>query len=179
MESPLAVFIPGDRGAAKPPEESVPPEAGGAAEEKWQLQKLTPRHRQAAALIAQGTPYVKVAAIVSMTPEYISMLMKQPLMKAYVMELCEIAGTKLEALFEKSVDVISEVLTSGSNADKLKAARLQLEATHRIGRPDPVGKGGPDDVDRLERLAERLLGLQSKVRKGGVFNENGEDITDA
>lgn len=179
-QSPLSPYSTADLATDQSLATLEAPEAPcDAAQPQWQLQKLTPRHKQVAALVAQGMQYVKIASIVEMTPEYVSMLMRQPLMKAQVAELSEIAGTKIEALFEKSVDVIAEVLTTGSASDKLKAARLQMEATHRVGRPDPSARIVEDSVGRLETLAQRLLGLQSQVRQGRTFNEDGQEITDA
>lgn len=144
-------------------------------DQKWELKALKPKHRQIAALVAQGMQNIKVAAIVGVTPEYVSMLMRQPLIVAEVGRLCEIAGTRMEALFEKSVDVVAEVLVTGSNKDKLAAARLQFEVTKRIGRPDPLKGGDAPGVDRLLALSERLVGLLGQVRGEGK-NESSQTI---
>lgn len=146
---------------------------------KWQLTKLKPMHKQVASLTAQGLKNKEVASIVGITPEYVSMLLRQPLVKEYVAQMCEVVGVRLEALFEKSVDVIAETLENGSEKGRLQAARLQLEATKRIGRPDPNAGLDRGQGDRLAALAERLLALQSNVRQGKTFNENGQEITDA
>lgn len=145
----------------------------------WELTNLKPKHKQVAALIAQGMKNVDIARLVGITPEYVTMLLRQPVFRSYVAEMCEIVGTRLEALFAQSVDVIAETMQSGTPNEKLKAARLQLEATKRIGRPDPSAGLNIGATDRLDMLANRLLELQSRVRTGGVFNENGQEITDA
>jgi hypothetical protein len=145
----------------------------------WQMKKLTPRHKQIASLLAQGAKRQEIAAAMQVTPEYVTMLQKQPLMKDYIREMCEVVGVRFEALFAQSVEVISEVMKSGSDANKLKAARLQMEGTGRVGSRDrrPSGESGAES--RLEKLAERLLYLQSGKRAPGVYSENGEAITDA
>lgn len=155
------------------------PDDTGEGLPQWQLKKLKPLHKQVASLTAQGFKNVEIAGMVGITPEYVSMLLRQPLVKAYVNEMNSHVETRMEALFEQSVDVIASTMKDGSNADKLKAARLQMEATKRIGRPDPNAHLGESNVDRLTLLAERLIQLQSGVRRGGTFDENGQEITDA
>jgi hypothetical protein len=145
---------------------------------KWEMKKLSPKHQQVGALVAQGMKYVEIGALVGYTPQYITMLMNQPLMRSYIAEKCAVAGTRLEALFDKSVEVIAETMEKGSESGKLKAARLQLEATKRIGRPDPNAGLDGTNVDRLVTLAERLVALQSNVRQGRVFTPEGQEITD-
>lgn len=126
---------------------------------KVQLQELSPKHRQVAALLAQGIDRETIGQVCDFTPEYVSWLSGDPLFRTYMREMLQVAEAQLEALFEKSVDVIAATMISGKPEDQLKAARLQLEATRRIG-PDRV-PGGTEGagVDRLERLAERLTGL--------------------
>ena len=146
---------------------------------KWEMKKLKPLHKQVCSLVAQGLQQKVVAGMCGITPEYVSMLMRQPLCIEYIREMSEVAGTRLEAMFETVVEVIGDAMVNGTKSEQLKGARLHLEATKRIGRPDPNLVGTATNVDRLEKLAERLLGLQSQVRKGGLFNENGQEITDA
>lgn len=145
----------------------------------WQMKKLTQRHRQIASLLAQGLDRRTISKMIGVTPEYVTMLTKQPLMKQYINEMCEHVGVRFEALFEKAVDVIAETMTNGTEAGKLKAARLQLEGTKRIGRPDLAPKDVGVVTDRLEQLAQRLLYLQSGKHPPGVYSENGEQISEA
>lgn len=145
----------------------------------WQMKQLKPRHKSIASLLAQGGRNVDIAKIMNVTPQYIYMLSRQPLMKEYISQMCEVTGVRLEALFEKSVDVIAETLESGSEAGRLKAARLQLEVTGRVGARDAGPRSGGGADDRLLLLAERLLFLGSGKREPGVYYENGEKITDA
>ena len=146
----------------------------------WELKELKPMHRQVASLLAQGAKRQEIAQLCDITPEYVTMLSKQPLVQAHIAEICAAAGIKMEAMFEKVVDVIGDTLINGSEAGKLKAARLQLEATKRIGRPDPNSGLDRGTEDRLSMLAERLLALQTGVRQGRVFDGNtGREIQES
>ena len=159
--------------------EGVPQEELDSSGLKWELKELKPMHKTVASLFAQGKKNVEIAAICDCTPQYVGMLLRQPLVKAYISEMCEVVGTRLEALFAQSVEVISDAMTNGTTNEKLKAARLQLEATKRIGRVDPNVSGTGANVDRLERLAERLISLQARARNGGTFNEDGTPVEEA
>lgn len=146
----------------------------------WQMKKLKPKHKQVASLLAQGARNIDIAKMLGITPEYVSMLTRQPLMQAYIAEMCQHTGLRVEALFEKSVDVIADTLRTGTESGRLKAARLQLEVTKRIGRGEPLSNQGGGTEERLLKLAERLIFLQSGQRRlPGVFNEDGTEIQEA
>lgn len=170
--SESAAFIPADRASAS--------ERHGVAAEPqkaWELKELKQVHKDVASLFAQGMKNVQIAQLCDITPEYVHMLLKQPLVKAYIAEMCEVVGTRMEALFVKSVDVIADTLENGTEAGKLKAVRLQLEATKRIGSGNGGGLVQPD-TDRLVKLAERLIQLQTNVRTGRTFNQDGVEVQD-
>ena len=145
----------------------------------WQMKELKPKHKQVCAMLAQGIDRRTISNVVGVTPEYITMLSKQPLMKEYIAEMCQAAGLQLDAMFVQSVEVISEVMANGSPKERVAAARLQMEATKRIGSGSSIPKEIIDTNDRLARLAERLLYLQGGVIKtietrrneNGIFQE--------
>lgn len=141
----------------------------------WVMKELKPKHLQICALLAQGMKNVEVAKLTGVTKEYVSMLLRQPLMKQEIARVCEVTGQRLELLFVKSVDVIADAMENGSHQDKLKAARLQLEATRRIGRPDPFALGANVPDDRLNKLAGRLEHLLDNT-KAGLYDEAGNPI---
>ncbi len=147
------------------------------SEEKpqWVLTKLKPVHLSICSLVAQGNKYVDIAKMVGVTPQYITMLMRQQIIKDEVVRKAELVGTRLELLFEKSVDTIVDAMENGNHKEKLQAARLQLEATRRIGRIDPFALTGNVPSDRLENLAKRLEGLLDKT-KGGLYDEAGNPL---
>lgn len=129
-----------------------------------ELKKLSPRHQQVAALLAQGVRRETIAAACEYTPEYITWLTRQPLFREYIKGMSEAVAVRLEALFAKSVDVIEDAMETGNIDEKLKGAKLQLEATGRVGRfQTQVPEGGGQD--RLEQLSTRLLDLLKTQRK--------------
>lgn len=149
-------------------EVSLPDDSG----KKWELKALTPMHMGVCALVAQGLKRGEVSALMGITPEYVTMLLAQPLCKEYIKKLNDAVETRLEALFETSVDVIGQTLRSGSAEEKLKAARLQMEATQRLGKVTRSQDNPEESVQRLERLAARLVNLlPSKPTEYTPFTE--------
>lgn len=142
---------------------------------EWVLKALKPNHLQICSLLAQGFKNVEVAAMTGVTKEYITMLLRQPLIKQEIARKAEVTGQRLELMFEKSVDVIADAMNNGNHVEKLKAARLHGELTKRIGRPDPMALNPNVSDDRLERLATRLEGLLD-TKKGGLYDEKGNPI---
>lgn len=143
---------------------------------RYQLKKLKTKHRQVLSLIAQGEPRWKVAALCEITPEYVTMLCAMPICQAYLGEMTQAAGIQMEAMFVKSVDVISNAMENGDVSEQLKAARLQMEATKRIGAAGSVTLNGGDGGDRLERLANRLIGLLDNKQVAAGRTLDGSDI---
>mgnify|MGYP003394010175 FL=1 len=142
----------------------------------YELKKLSPRHRDVASLLAQGVQRQVIAAAVNVTPEYVTWLSRQPLMIQYVKEMSVAVGLRLEAMFSQSVEVIADTMQNGTEDGRLKAAKLQLEATGRVGRFQVEPHGGSGGGDRLEQLAERLVGfLHAKRSK----TYEGETVQDA
>lgn len=125
----------------------------------WTLKVLKPWHRQMCSMIAQGIPRSTIANVFKKTPEYISMLAAQSLIQTCIQEDCSYAGLQLEAQFVKSVDAIGDTLENGNHKEKMQAARLQLEATKRIGPRSTPQATEVNFEDRLIHLSERLVGL--------------------
>lgn len=133
------------------------------------LQALTNKHHQVAALLAQGLGRMEIASIIDFTPEYVTWLTRDPLFKQYLQEMSEHVDARLEAMFGMTADVVADGMLNGSVDERLKAARLQLEVTGRVGKGDrPVG-ALESSLERLATLAQRLLVLQSKVREGNTY----------
>lgn len=133
-----------------------------AAMSTWEMKKLLPWHKQLCSMLAQGIDRQTIAQVFQKTPEYISMLSGQTLIQEEVSAMKKFAEFQLEAQFVRSVSVIGEVLENGSPKEKIQAARLQLEATRRIGPRMAEEEKLIDTNARLTRLAERLLYLQGK-----------------
>ena len=132
--------------------------------EKWVLKDLKGKHKNICSLIAQGVQRKQVASICSVTPEYVSMLLRQPLCMEYIAKLNEAVDVQLQAMHGAAVEAIGETLREGNFEDKIKAARLQMEATGRVG-PRVQAQSQPPSADRLEQLADRLLNLLGKQRE--------------
>lgn len=147
------------------------------AKPQWELQKLKPKHLQICALLAQGFKNIEVASMVGCTKEYVSMLLSQPLIIQEITKKGNVINQRFELLAEKSCDVLVDAMNNGTHGERIKAGRTVLEVTKRLGRIDPNANQVNPDVDRLAKLAERLIQLQSGIRKGGVFNEDGSEVT--
>lgn len=153
----------------------TPAEQEEANSPKWQLKELKGRHKNICSLIAQGVPRQQVALVCSVTPEYVSMLLRQPLCMQYIAKLNQAVDVQLEALHGASVEAIGRALRDGTNEDALKAARLQMEATGRVG-PKQVATTTENNTDKLEKLADRLLGLLDRQR-GRVLDGNAVEVS--
>lgn len=153
-------------------------------QKKWELQNLTPMHKQLCSLLAQGIDRQTIAQALDITPEYVSMLAKQPLVQKYIQEMCQFASLQLEAQFVEGVKVIGDVMANGSDKERLQAVRLNAELTHRIGSGSGIPTELIDTNERLANLASRLLSLQEKtVAKlpdpvDGEFHEIAKETTE-
>ena len=116
-----------------------------------------------AALLAQGLNRVEVASAAEISPEYVTWLGGDPLFRGYVKEMAKLADVQLEALFPASVDAIADQLRFGSGEEKLKAARLTMEATGRVGKGSRRFEED-EEPSKLEELAKRLINLQRGQR---------------
>ena len=142
---------------------------------QWEMKKLKPKHLQICALLAQGFKNIEVAGMVGVTKEYVSMLLRQPLIKQELAKRGEVVAARFELMTELTADAMADTLKNGAHGDKMKAARLQLEVTKRIGRPDPYAVGITPSEDRLAQLANRLEGLLDG-KKGDLYDESGQPI---
>ena len=98
-----------------------------------QLKRLTPRHKQIAALLAQGLKRDEVAAIAKCAPEYIWQLTQQHLFQVYLGEMTAAVDTQLKALFGAAVDTLASSMRNGSEHVKLAAAQAVLKANKKDG----------------------------------------------
>lgn len=141
------------------------------------LQNLSEKHKQVAALMAQGLGRTDISSIVDFTPEYVTWLSRDPLFKEHLRQMSEFVNIRLEAMYDRVADVVNEGLQAGAMDDRIKAARLQLEVTGRIGRGDRMGLPDDHNDDRLQKLADRLVSVLGAVRKGETYDS--QPITDA
>lgn len=100
----------------------------------FRLKKLSDKHKQVAALLAQGLGRTEISKIVDVVPEYVTMLARQPLFAAYVREMTVFTDVRLQALFEGAVDVTAHIMKNGTEEGQLKAAAAVMKAIGKDGQ---------------------------------------------
>ena len=142
------------------------------------LKELGPRHKQVLSLLAQGVTRQQIAEITDYTPEYVTWLARQPICQDYLRQVNEFVDIRLQSLGEKVVEVITDTLDHGSSKERLSAARLQMEATGRLGAYREAAHVSPSE-ERLERLSNRLLDLlrtQRAASETHVYTPEGDQL---
>jgi hypothetical protein len=114
----------------------------------WVLKRLTQRHKDMIVLSLQGLEREKVAEYCGCTPQYVTMINRQPLARAYIAELEQHLDLRLRGMYSKSLDAIDAGLKSPKISDKLAAAQIHLRA---LGKDVP----GPDTS---KQTAEDVVG---------------------
>lgn len=157
-----------------------------ATNPSWYLKSMQPWHENLCKMLVQGIPRGTIAEILDCTPNYVSMLARQPIIRAYMKEWADYAGIVLDAQFMKVVESIGETLDNGNHKEKMEAARLHSQLTGRIGSGGQVQPTDTDLNSKLADLSNRLVGLleshkiaSSKSIIEGEYNEGSKDIEDA
>jgi hypothetical protein len=170
--------LPANIPSADPTRDLLSPEeqseVGGQG---WLLRKMTPRHQQICAFMAQGMKRGHIAQACGCTPEYVTMLAKQPLIQQYIRDMCATAGIQLEGQFSAVVDAVGETLQQGNYKEKMQAARLHGELTKRLGPGSGAEQQAEGSAERLLRLAERLVSLNAS--RAPQHNSQSEQYEDA
>lgn len=136
---------------------------------KWDLKKLTEKHKTIVALHAQGVGRYDIGKVAGCTPEYVSMIVAQPLAKEYLAHLQQYLDSRMMAMYSKSVDAISRGLDSDDEEIQLKAARLQMEAAGKL-KQQVKDTGTAEDV-----VAQILAKAQNVIVANNVqINQSGE-----
>ena len=147
-----------------PPPSLVPPAEPaalpGSGKPRVILKKLSNKHKQAIALVLQGMSRADVSEAVGFVPEYVTMLLQQPLAKEHIANVNRALDTQLEGLYGKSVEAISKGLNHQDPDVALRAAKVQMQATGRL-EPQEGGKKTAEDV-----VSAILLGVNVNVRTG-------------
>ncbi len=136
----------------------------------WELKRLSDKHKTIVSLHIQGVKRIDIAVIADCTPEYVSMIVAQPLAQAYMKELEAYTDDALKRTYGKAVEVIGECLDSDDEEIKLKAARLSLEATGKM-------KGTGEKAQSAEDLVANILANATNVivaHNVQVNNRTGE-----
>lgn len=144
------------------------PRHGAVRSDDVALKVLKPIHKQLASLLAQGVSRDVICELLEFNEKYIATLMRDPLFREYQKEISEFVDARIEGMFGKVADAIQDGLTVGTVDERLKAGRLQLELTKRLGSGTGLSKDVESSVERLNTLAERLLALNN--RTGRTYN---------
>lgn len=84
---------------------------------------------------------------------------------------------RFEALARRSLDVLMEKLNAGAVSEQVAMRAAELGAKVYMHREEvEANRQGSDTTDRLTRLAERLVGLQSQARQGVTINAQTGEI---
>lgn len=128
--------------------------------EKWEPVKgLSTKHKQILSLFAQGEKRSVIGKICGCTPEYVTMLAATEQGKKYVQEINAAVETRLEAMFDRAVDVIEESIDRDQPMEtRLKGARLHAQLTGRISND-----GDKRQTASAEDIVKNLL-LQVNVQ---------------
>jgi len=94
----------------------------------WQLKELSPRHKQACALLAQGVDRHVIAELCGWVPEYVTWLQRQPLIKEQLKELSQAVEGHLKKLVIRSIEVLHDKLDKPEVSDELALGAMNSAA---------------------------------------------------
>jgi len=133
---------------------------------------LDERHLKAVELLAAGLAPKGVADTVGVTTQQLSMWRKKPAFKLALSEAMQIDadvhGARLQLLYGKALDRVSDLLDDPSPHIRVQAARLAFEAQQNIARVI-------EEQKMMEALEARMDALAEAGAIGGTF----EPIQDA
>lgn len=138
----------------------------------FELKKLSQKHKTIIALHSQGVCRYDVGAIAGCTPEYVSMVVAQPLAKAYLQQLEEYMDSRLRSLYSKSVDAIDKGLENDDPDVALKAARLQMEAAGKLKPKESEAKTAEDVVAAILSKANLIVAQNVQINQGASNGPN-------
>jgi len=129
---------------------------------KWQLQKLTKRHRDIASLLISGVTHDEIADVCNCHKQTIIVLKQQPIFQDYLKQLQQEIEDEFKGLFGRTVRAIRDSLQDDAPRDtRLKAARIVLEAQGRL-------KGVNTGQESAEDVARRLIqNFNVQINVGG------------
>lgn len=130
---------------------------------RWEPKALTPKHKGILSLVAQGVKYMEIGSLCKCTQQLIVMLVASEKGQEYLRYIEQQMDMRLRALYSKSIDAIEDQLTVGSGENKLKAAKLQMQAVGKLGKVQ-------DDTDTAEDVIQRIMNMQIN---GDVHIHNG------
>lgn len=113
---------------------------------KWELKKLTTKHKRIAQLKVAGLTRDDIAKLCLCTPEYVTMLMHQPLMKNLMDEHHEMINQDLRDLSGSAVNTMRTMMDSPDDKVALTAATTVLRANGKLNPADIDDRTTAEDV---------------------------------
>lgn len=141
--------------------------------EGWELKKLSQKHKNIIALHLQGVSRADIGEFCGCTPEYVSMIIAQPIAKEYLRDVEKYLDARMQSLYGKTVDTIQAGLDGNATDTQLKAARLQLEATGKLKQDKDAAQTAEDVVAALLKAAGGVVAIGNNVQ----VNVGGNDGT--
>lgn len=139
------------------------------AKDKWQPKHLSQKHKNIIALHAQGVSREEIGEFCKCTPEYVSMIVATPIAKEYLSDLERYLDSRMNALYSQSVETIHQGMMGNATDTQLKAARLQLEATNKLGKDNKESQSAEDVVSAILKAATAgtvVIGQNVQVNQG-------------
>lgn len=113
---------------------------------KWELKKLTTRHKRIVQLKVAGLERTDIAKLAKCTPEYVSMLLGQPLVQEYLKIQHDMVDQDLRDLCGPAVNTLRSSLDSPDDKVALAAAQTVLRANGKFTQSDDTPKTTAEDV---------------------------------
>lgn len=134
----------------------VPETPPATVKPKWVLKKLTARHKRIVNLKIAGLQREDIARMVKCTPEYISMLLQQELVKSYMADRNADVDQDLKDLTKAAVDTLRSTVDSPDDKVALASAQTILRANGKLGGP-------PVDEEKLtaEDVVAKLFSISN------------------
>lgn len=133
----------------------------------WVLKKLSQKHKHIIALHLQGVSRFDIGSVCGCTPEYVSMVVKQPLAQEYLRQVEAHMDEQLRVAGIRGTEVLLEKLDSTDEEIQLKAARLALESQGKLKPSDSKQKSAEDVVASLLAHATTVIvGTNVQVNQG-------------
>ena len=117
---------------------------------KWQLKKLTYKHKEIAGLLVSGESHDQIAEICKVNKQTIVVLKTQPIFQEYFQKLQQEIEDDFSNLFGKSVVAVRDGLGEDKPAEtRLKAAKLVFESQGRLDGVNVIPESAEDIARRL------------------------------
>lgn len=145
--------------------------------EGWELKKLSQKHKTIIALHIQNMSRADIATVAGCTPEYVSMIIRQPIAQAYFKDLEGYMDDRLRMTYGKAVDALVDCLDSEDEDVKLRASKLALEANGKL-LPKPGGNQTAEDLvaSILANATNVIIGQNVQVvQHKDIGDANGSD----